>query len=133
MRGLIYFVKLPEHRGFLDAKHSCEYGYRPVVVVSSHAGNRTSDIAMVCPITTKIKDLSCNVKIGWSLDGRQSQVLCNQIITIPKSELRYKRGAITLEEQKQIDIAMCISLGINVNYNEVKDYDCKRKSVERSV
>ena len=127
MRGTIYFVRMPEHK--TTQAHSCERGYRPVVVVSSHAGNRTSDIAMVCPITTKIKELSCNVKIGWSMDGRPSQVLCNQIVTIPKSELVYRRGFVTLEEQKEIDIAMCISLGININYNEVKDYDCKCKHV----
>ena len=127
MRGAIYFVKMPEHKTV--QRHSCEQGYRPVVVVSSHVGNRTSDIVMVCPITTKIKELSCNVKIGWSMDGRPSQVLCNQIVTIPKSELVYRRGFVTLEEQKQIDIAMCISLGININNNEVKDYDCKCKHV----
>lgn len=125
MRGTIYFVRMPEHKGALN--HSCERGYRPVVVVSSHAGNKTSDIIMACPITTKIKDLSCNVKIGWSMDGRPSQVLCNQIVTIPKSECINRRGYVTLEEQKQIDIAMCISLGININYSEVKDYDSKRK------
>lgn len=127
MRGAIYFVRMPDHRGI--GKHSCEYGYRPVVVVSSHAGNKTSDIVMACPITTKIKDLSCNVKIGWSMDGRPSQVLCNQIVTIPKSECINRRGHVTLEEQKQIDIAMCISLGININYSEVKDYDSKRKPI----
>ena len=127
MRGTIYFVRMPEHK--TTQAHSCERGYRPVVVVSSHAGNRTSDIVMACPITTKIKDLSCNVKIGWTLDGRQSQVLCNQIVTMPKSEFVYKRGYVTLEEQKQIDIAMLKSLGINVDYNEVKDYDCKCKHV----
>ena len=131
MRGLIYFVRMPEHKG--APTHSCERGYRPVVVVSSHKGNRTSDIAMVCPITTKVKDLSCNVEIGWSLDGRPSQVLCNQITTIPKSELVYKRGSITLDEQRQVDIAMCISLGINIDCNEVKDYDSKCKSVPGSV
>ena len=130
MRGAVFFVKMPEHK---VSHNSCERGYRPVVVVSSNTGNRTSDIAMVCPITTKIKKLSCNVDIAWSMDGRPSQVLCNQIVTIPKSELAYKRGHITLEEQKRVDIAMCISLGINIDYNEVKDYVNKRKHVDGSI
>lgn len=120
MRGSIYFVQMPEHK--TTEPHSCEKGYRPVVVVSSHIGNKSSDIVMACPITTKIKHLSCNVDIAWTYDGRPSQVLCNQIITLPKSELIIKRGWVTLEEQRQIDIAMCISLGINMDYNEVKDY-----------
>ncbi len=131
MRGTIYFVHLPKQT--TQEPHSCEYGYRPVVVVSSHIGNKTSDIVMVCPITTKIKHLSCNVDIGWSKDGRPSQVLCNQIITMPQSELKHKCGYITLEEQKLVDIAMCIALGINIDYGKVKDYDSKRKYVKRSI
>lgn len=130
MRGNIYFVRMPDHRA---QTHSCERGYRPVVVVSSHAGNRTSDIVMVCPITTKVKHLSCNVDIGWSMDTRQNQVLCNQIVTIPKSELMYPRGRISLEEQKKVDIALCISLGINIDYSEVRDYVNKRESVNGSI
>jgi mRNA interferase MazF len=127
-RGAIYFVKMPEHN--TTEPHSCERGFRPVVIVSSRVGVKTSDIVMVCPITTKIKEKSCNVKIGWNLDGRPSQILCNQIVTVPKSELKYKSGYITLEEQKRVDIAMCISLGININYSEVRDYDSKREYVE---
>ena len=131
MKGAIYFVRMPEQKS--TEQHSCEYGHRPVVVVSSNVGNRTADIVMVCPITTKIKELSCNVRIGWTSAGKPSQVLCNQIVTVPKSELTDRRGYVTLDEQRRIDIAMCISLGINVDYNEVGNYDSKRKYVKRSV
>lgn len=122
MRGCIYFVRMPEHK---SAEHSCESGFRPVLVVSSHAGNKTNSTVMACPITTRIKHLSCNVDIDWSTDGRPSQVLCNQIVTLPKSEFKHHVGHITLEEQRKVDIAMCISLGINIDYNEVKDYVSK--------
>ncbi len=132
MRGAIYFVNVPEQKTM--ERHSCERGYRPVVVVSSHKGNKTSDIVMVCPITTKIKHLSCNADIGWSMEGyKQSQVLCNQIMTLPKAELVECVGHITLKEQKRVDIAMLISLGINIDYKDVKDYDCKREYVQRSI
>lgn len=111
MRGLIFFVKLPT----FDDVDACsvEQGRRPVVVVSSHRGNATSNIVMVCPITTKCKNLSCNVDIRWSVDGRQSQVLCNQIMTIPRAYLKWKRGSITMEEQKRVDDAICMSLDIS--------------------
>lgn len=124
MRGSIYFMDMPDHPDV--GTHSCELGRRPVVVVSSNIGNRTNSTVMVCPITSKIKHLSCNVTIEWNCDGKASQVLCNQIVTVPKAKLGPRCGHITLEEQKRVDIAMCISLGINVNYNEVRDYDCKR-------
>lgn len=110
-RGEIYFVEMPKHRAPV---HSCMKGYRPVVVVSSPIGNESSDIVMVCPITTKIKHHTCNVDIGWSMDGRPSQVLCNQITTIPQAELAHRRGCVTPEEQLSIDIAMFMSLGINI-------------------
>lgn len=122
MRGCIYFVEMPKYN---IKQHSCERGYRPVVVVSSHIGNKTSDIIMCCPITTKLKDLSCNVDIAWTIDGRPSQILCNQIITLPKEALTEVRGIVTLEEQKRIDIALLISLGINIDYEGVKDYVSK--------
>lgn len=128
MRGAIYFMDMPEHSDICG--HSCELGRRPVLVVSSNVGNRTNSVVMVCPMTTKIKQLSCNVSVGWTLDGRPSQVLCNQIVTVPKSKLGTRIGHITLEEQRKVDIAMCISLGINIDYNEVRDYDCKRQYVE---
>lgn len=120
MRGTIYFVTLP---GYDDVIHSCEQGYRPVVVVSSEVGNRTNNIAMVCPITTKIKKLSCNVNIEWNVNGKQSQVLCNQIMTIPQAYLTRRVGKITPTEQRQVDIAMLISLGVKVNYEEVPHYE----------
>ena len=130
MRGNIYFAKMPEQ----DVNvHSCESGIRPVVVVSSQIGNRTNNTVIVCPITTKIKHKSCNVDIEWSNNGKQSQVLCNQIQTIPKSILTFPCGYVTLEEQRKIDIALLISLGINIDYEGVKDYACKRKYVKRSI
>lgn len=129
-RGDIYFVRMPQQRSYVN---SCQYGYRPVVVVTSRTGCKTSDIVMVCPITTKIKHMSCNVEISWSSDGRPNQVLCNQIVTLPKSELGPLRGRITLDEQKKIDIAMLISLGINVDYREVRDYVNKREYVNGSI
>ncbi len=123
MRGNIYFVEMPYVES--TERHSCEQGYRPVVIVSSNIGNRTSNIVMACPVTTHRKPLSCNVDIAWGIDGKASQVLCNQIVTLPKCDLGIQVGHITLEEQRKVDIAMCISLGINIDYNEVKDYVSK--------
>lgn len=118
MRGNVYFVRMPEHK--TSVKHSCEWGYRPVVVVSSDRGNSTNDIVMACPITTKIKHLSCNVDVDWTADGRPSQVLCNQIVTLPRLELRYYKGHLTEDDMRRVNIAMLISLGIKVNYEEIE-------------
>lgn len=106
-KGDVYIVKLPE-----QTDCSVETGVRPVVVVSSNIGCRTADIVMVCPITTRLKRLSCNVDISWTLDNRPSQVLCNQIMTIPKDLLQYYKGYIPTHEIRQIERAIMLSLGI---------------------
>lgn len=117
-RGNVYMVQMPIQNN--DEPHSVEQGHRPVVVVSSEAGCRTSGIVMVCPITTKIKNLSCNVDTTWSLAGKQSQILCNQIVTMPKSELKVYKGYVPKEEMRKVNVAMLISLGIKVDYKEVR-------------
>lgn len=116
-QGDIYFVHLPCCMG------SVEGGYRPVVIVSSNRGIDTSNAIMVCPITSQRKQLSCNVDIDWSTDNNlKSQVLCNQIMTIPKYELlsASRVGCVTIKELQRIAIAMLISLDIKTNYDEVR-------------
>lgn len=118
MRGYIYYAKMPRHA---TKKHSCEKGYRPVVVVSSDIGCLTSPVIMCCPITTTRKQLSCNVDIGWYMHYNQlnsSQVLCNQITTIPRECLTECVGCVTYDELKQIDKAILISLGIRSESND---------------
>jgi len=120
VRGQIFWARLPQQTNQL--KHSVEWGYRPVVVVSSEKGNTTSSIVMIAPITTKIKPLSCNVNISWSATGQQSQVLCNQIMTMPKALMEHPRGQLTDDEMEQVNKAICISLGIGGIYDSKCEY-----------
>lgn len=108
-RGSVYYVNLPKEKVFYQ---SCEQGERPCVVVSSNIGCKTSDIVMVCPITSKIKEHSCNVNVTWTANGKQCQVLCNQIITVPKSSLVRYKGYINNMEMREVNKAIIISLGI---------------------
>ena len=117
-RGDVFFVQMPIQDN--SVPHSVEQGYRPVVVVSSPAGCRTSGIVMVCPITTKIKKLSCNVDTSWTANGQPSQILCNQIVTMPKTQMTHYKGYIPAEEMRKVNIAMLISLGIKTNYEEIR-------------
>lgn len=122
-RGNVYIVSLPKEKQYFV--QSCEEGTRPCVVVSSQAGCMSAPVVMVCPITTKLKDLSCNVTVGWSQDGRTSQVLCNQIITVPREALQRYKGKISPDDMKKVDKAIKISLG-------VYDYASECKHVEGS-
>lgn len=115
-RGDIYFVELPNAFGGVN---SVERGRRPVVVVSSDIGCRTAPVVMVAPLTTKIKRLSCNVDVNWTNGHRQSQVLCNQLTTIPKAAFTDDgfAGYLSADELSRVDDAILISLGLIQKYS----------------
>lgn len=110
LRGSVYFIDIPEDKTFFN--NSVEQGTRPCVVVSSQKGCDTSSIVMVCPITTRIKKHSCNVDISYLCAGKPSQVLCNQIITVPKSSLIRYKGYVSNREMLRVNDAIRLSLGI---------------------
>lgn len=85
---------------------------RPVVIVSSAAGSATSDVVTVCPLTTKLKDLSVNVDIDFSIDGRVSQVCCGRITTIKKSCLFSYAGEMSVADLEKVHKGILIALGL---------------------
>lgn len=106
-RGEIYMARLEGYE-----KSSVQAGYRPVLVMSNNIGNRESDIVCVLPISTKIKNLPVNVDIN--LDGMQySQVLTNQMRTIPKRELNSYVTFVDEKKMAEIEEALLFSLGIS--------------------
>lgn len=115
-RGDIYFVELRNPYGY---QNSIETKRRPVVIVSSDIGCRTAPIVMVAPLTTKFKHLSCNVPVRWTYYYRPSQVLCNQLMTIPVDEIKPENfaGFLSEEELRAVNNGVLISLGIVQEYN----------------
>ena len=121
-RDDIYYVHLPN---IFKSLNSVERGIRPVVVVSSNIGCATAPIVMIAPLTTKTKKLSCNVDVGWTCNRNRehSQVLCNQLMTVPKAELENcdRVGVLTQEELDKVDDAILVSLGIITKYKHKGD------------
>lgn len=85
---------------------------RPVVVVSSLQGSMTSNVVTVCPLTTKLKDISVNVDIDFSIDGRKSQVCCSQITTLPKYALQNYAGEMSPEDIDRVSQGILVALGL---------------------
>lgn len=109
-RGDIFFAEMPEP--CTAQPHCCEIGRRPVVVVSSDIGNKTSRVMLVCPMTTKVKNISCNVNVTWTFDGRHSQVLCNHITTMPIECFEQRVGSLTREEMQAVNKGLLMCLGL---------------------
>lgn len=106
-KGSVYWANLPKYR-----QSSVQSGTRPVVVVSSLKGNLNSDVVMIAPLTTKIKPLCINADIDFMVDNRPSQVLCNQIQTVPKSALFNYVGELSIKDIDEVEKCILISLGI---------------------
>ena len=110
IRGGIYLVDLRERVG------SEQGGLRPVVVMQNDIGNKFSPTTIICPLTSRNKQMKeTHVMLTPKDCGviMDSTVLCEQIITIDKSRIKSKVGEIS-NPQKLCDIEekIMISFGI---------------------
>lgn len=109
-RGSVWWTHL---NGYFQS--SVQKGTRPVVIVSSLVGSTTSDLVMVAPLTTKIKNLSIEANIDFIPEGgKKSVVQCNQIQVIPKTCLIRNVGQLSVDDMKKVDAGLLIALGISV-------------------
>lgn len=107
-RGSIWFYN------FKGAERSSlQRGYRPVVILSSLAGCMSADFVMIAPITSQLKPHQVNINIGKIFEnGPESQVLSNQIYTVPKYDLSKPSGVLSPEKMKEVERGLLVSLGI---------------------
>lgn len=107
-RGDIYFM-------FEQGRGSVQTGYRPVIIVQNDIGNQNSPTTIVCSITAaKKKNLPTHVNIGRS-GGlyHNSTILCEQIQTVSKYDLKTYVGCITDPHiLRKLEHSILISLGI---------------------
>ena len=107
-RGDVYLADLGNTEG------SIQGGTRPVVIIQNNMGNKFSPTLIIAPLTSRMtkKNIPTHVKIKNKL-AKESIVLLEQIRTINKSEL--KNYITTLDENniKDINKAICVSLGMN--------------------
>ena len=110
IRGEIYLIDLSDYIG------SEQSGIRPAVVVQNNMGNIHSPTTIVCPLTSKKKDLEATHVILRPEDAgviKESVVLCEQVRVIDKSRIKKKLGEVTnLQKIEDINQKISISLGL---------------------
>lgn len=113
-RGQIYYIA----RGYTTG---CEmWGGRPGIIMSNDQNNRASGTVEVVYLTTRPKkDLPTHVTIR-SLD-RESTALCEQVTSVSTDRLGRCMGEVTEAEMQSLEIAMLISLGIQMEQAEPKE------------
>ncbi|HED03272.1 MAG TPA: type II toxin-antitoxin system PemK/MazF family toxin [Candidatus Fraserbacteria bacterium] len=101
-RGEIWWAKLPPPAG-----------RRPVVLVSRDEAYLIRDWVMVAPVTTRIRDMRSEVKVGPQ-DGllRPSVVNCDSLVTIPKARLSHHIALLRAIKIQALNDALNFALGL---------------------
>ena len=104
-RWQIRYIDIPFHEGCLMR------GRRPGIIVSNNANNKHSSTVEVVYLTTAQKnELPTHVKIRST--GRTSTAISEQISTVSIHRVGDICGVLSEYEQKSLEYAMLISLGI---------------------
>ena len=109
-RGEIYYADLSPVVG------SEQGGVRPVLIVQNDTGNRHSPTVIAAAITSQMgkAKLPTHIELHSHSCGlsKDSVVLLEQIRTLDKHRLRERAGQITPADQKRVDQALDVSLGL---------------------
>ena len=113
-RGDIFFINEGESSG------SEQGGARPGIIVSNDVGNKYAPIVEVVYLTSREKKLMpTHVRIKSS--PIPSIALCEQIETVYKKRIGKYLAKATMDEMKQIDKALAVSIGLGGNM-KMSDY-----------
>ena len=110
-RGDIFYADLRPVVG------SEQGGIRPVLIIQNNVGNRHSPTVIAAAITSRLDKtrLPTHIHIRAAATGlaQDSEVLLEQIRTLDKHRLRERAGQITAADQKRVDQALDVSLGLS--------------------
>lgn len=110
-RGDIFYADLSPVVG------SEQGGTRPVLIVQNDVGNKHSPTVIAAAITSQTGKarLPTHINIRAADTGlaKDSVVLLEQIRTLDKHRLRERAGQITAEDQRRVDQALDVSLGLS--------------------
>lgn len=107
-RGEIWLVNFNPGRG------SEQKGIRPALIVQNDIGNEFSSTTIVSAITATIKPFPVTVPLPEKTGGlnKPSMVNTAQLLTIDKTRLIERLGALDRAKMAQVDQAVGISVGL---------------------
>jgi mRNA interferase MazF len=95
--GEVYYADLP------IKEHSCvQGGCRPVVVVQNNIGNRYSSTVLIAPMTSCQKKMQQPTHVPVDCLKLPSIILCEQMQTIDKHQLKNRVGNIPKDIMTQV-------------------------------
>ena len=109
-RGEVFYADLSPVVG------SEQGGIRPVLIVQNDVGNRHSPTVIAAAITSRQDKNRLPTHIGIRAAdcglSKDSVVLLEQIRTLDKRRLLERAGQITPEDQRRVDQALGVSIGL---------------------
>lgn len=103
----VWFVDLGEQPG------SIQEGKRPVIIISNDKSNQHSNFVMVSPISGQIQKAKLPthvvLKTGDCGVARDSVILFEQHISIPKERLLYKLFELPMKYEREVERAIEVS------------------------
>ncbi len=93
-RGEVYLISLDPTVGSEVQKT------RPCIVISPNEMNRYIRTVVIAPMTTKQK--SYKSRVGINFDGKQGQIMLDQIKIVEKKRLLAKLGKLSVKELKAV-------------------------------
>jgi len=110
-RGEIWDVNWSPGRG------AEQQGMRPALIIQNDRGNASPSypLTIVASMSRTERELPLHVRIAPNDENGLSDdtdVKCEQIMTIEKSRLLRKRGSISTEEMHRVDLALKLSLNL---------------------
>ena len=90
-------------------------GRRPVLLLSRNESYAVRELVIVSPLTTRIRNLPTEVRLGPE-DGIPSASVVNLdvINTISKGSLQAQMTTLTISKMREVDQAIHFALGLNV-------------------
>lgn len=110
-RGDIFYANLGDESISKKVHSHIQSGTRPVLVVSNNIGNKYSDIVIVIPITTANKKF-LPLHFKYFHKASYGIVLCEQLLTISKTQLTSKIDELTHEEMLKVNDKIKQSIGL---------------------
>ncbi len=112
-RGEIWDVNWSPGRG------AEQKGTRPALIIQNDRGNASSTypLTIVASMSRTERELPLHVRIVPSEENGltdYTDVKCEQVMTIEKSRLIRRRGAISSEELSKVDTALKLSLDLSI-------------------
>jgi len=110
-RGEIWDVNWSPGRG------AEQKGTRPALIIQNDRGNASLSypLTIVASMSRTEREIPLHVRITPSEENGLTDftdVKCEQVMTIEKSRLIRRRGAITSEELNKVDVALKVSLDL---------------------